>query len=198
MRVAVENRQLATKCEPALQIIENNVVRGGFVGRLSPMISPPLWCAPNCWIMTSKPASGSIISTLPTSWKAKFATNLKASVYEVQIIGFAKLIGDIADGGHGGAVLCHCLPADHFVGLCICAVGDFDLLPLFCSLTSLVWQFGILNILGYGLDPLAILVPFLVFAIGVSHGVQQINLITAEISSESQPMKRRGRASAVC
>ena len=58
-------------------------------------------------------------------------------------------------------------------------------LPLFCSLTSLVWQFGILKLLGYGLDPLAILVPFLVFAIGVSHGVQQINLITAEISKGS-------------
>ena len=48
-----------------------------------------------------------------------------------------------------------------------------------------VWQFGILKLLGYGLDPLAILVPFLVFAIGVSHGVQQINLITAEISKGS-------------
>ena len=42
-------------------------------------------------------------------------------------------------------------------------------LPLVCSLTSLVWQFGMLKVLGFGLDPLAILVPFLVFAIGVSH-----------------------------
>src|SRR5690606_17157132 len=49
------------------------------------------------------------------------------------------------------------------------------------SLTSVVWQFALLKLLGYGLDPLAILVPFLVFAIGVSHGVQQINLITAEL-----------------
>ena len=54
---------------------------------------------------------------------------------------------------------------------------------LFSSLTSVVWQFALLNLLGYGLDPLAILVPFLVFAIGVSHGVQQINLITAELAA---------------
>jgi hypothetical protein len=51
-------------------------------------------------------------------------------------------------------------------------------LPLVCSLTSVIWQFGTLRLLGYGLDPLAILVPFLVFAIGVSHGVQQINYIS--------------------
>lgn len=50
-------------------------------------------------------------------------------------------------------------------------------LPIACSFTSLVWQFGTLKILGYGLDPLAVLVPFLVFSIGVSHGVQQINFI---------------------
>ena len=30
----LKTASLATKCEPALQIIENNVVRGGFVGRL--------------------------------------------------------------------------------------------------------------------------------------------------------------------
>ena len=54
-------------------------------------------------------------------------------------------------------------------------------LPLLCSLTSLIWQFGMLKILGFGLDPLAILVPFLVFAIGVSHGIQQVNQITKEV-----------------
>jgi hypothetical protein len=49
-------------------------------------------------------------------------------------------------------------------------------------LTSLVWQFGTLRLLGFGLDPLAVLVPFLVFAIGVSHGVQQINFIVRELA----------------
>jgi predicted RND superfamily exporter protein len=58
----------------------------------------------------------------------------------------------------------------------------FTLLPIACSLTSLVWQFGALHLLGFGLDPLAVLVPFLVFAIGVSHGVQQINYIVREVS----------------
>lgn len=103
--------------------------------------------------------------------------------YEIQIIGFAKQIGDIADGA--SAVLEFCVIALLLTALAVywyCHSLRFTLLPIACSLTSLVWQFGALRLLGYGLDPLAVLVPFLVFAIGVSHGVQQINFIVREIS----------------
>ena len=51
-----------------------------------------------------------------------------------------------------------------------------------------------LKILGFGLDPLAILVPFLVFAIGVSHGIQQVNQITKEVI-EGQSAEYAARAS---
>jgi uncharacterized protein len=103
--------------------------------------------------------------------------------FEIQIIGFAKQMGDIADGAQG--VLVFCLVALLLTALAVywyCHSIRFTLLPVFCSLTSLVWQFGTLRLLGYGLDPLAVLVPFLVFAIGVSHGVQQINFIVRELS----------------
>ncbi len=103
--------------------------------------------------------------------------------FEIQIIGFAKQIGDIADGA--SAVLEFCVIALVLTALAVywyCHSVRFTLLPIVCSLTSLVWQFGTLKLLGYGLDPLAVLVPFLVFAIGVSHGVQQINFIVRELS----------------
>ncbi|MEN5033189.1 efflux RND transporter permease subunit [Pseudomonas sp. TWI929] len=103
--------------------------------------------------------------------------------FEVQIIGFAKQIGDIADGA--SAVLEFCLLALLLTAGAVywyCHSLRFTLLALVCSLASLVWQFGSLRLLGYGLDPLAVLVPFLVFAIGVSHGVQQINFIVREIA----------------
>ena len=103
-------------------------------------------------------------------------------VYRVEITGFAKMISDIANEAYNVVF---------FFGLAflltILAVYWYSrswtltFLPLICSLTSLVWQFGMLKILGFGLDPLAILVPFLVFAIGVSHGIQQINQITKEV-----------------
>ncbi len=103
--------------------------------------------------------------------------------FEIQIIGFAKQIGDIADGAR--SVLKFCAIALVLTALAVywyCRSLRFTLLPIVCSLTSLVWQFGTLKLLGFGLDPLGVLVPFLVFAIGVSHGVQQINFIVRQIS----------------
>ncbi|TFE37939.1 RND family transporter [Paraburkholderia dipogonis] len=105
------------------------------------------------------------------------------SQYEIQIIGFAKQTGDIADGA--SAVVLFCAIALILTAVSVywyCHSLRFTLLAIGCSLTSLVWQFGSLQLLGYGLDPLGVLVPFLVFAIGVSHGIQQINFIIREVS----------------
>ncbi|MCO4860727.1 efflux RND transporter permease subunit [Cupriavidus sp. WGlv3] len=102
---------------------------------------------------------------------------------EIQIIGFAKQTGDIAD--RAADVARFFAIAFLLTGLAVywyCRSIRLTLLPLACSLVSLVWQFGTLRLLGYGLDPLAILVPFLVFAIGVSHGIQQINFIVREVA----------------
>ena len=110
--------------------------------------------------------------------------------YEIQIIGFAKQIGDIADGA--AAVLEFCAVALLLTALAVywyCRSLRLTLLPIACSLASLVWQFGTLRLMGYGLDPLAVLVPFLVFAIGVSHGVQQINFIVREIAHGRSTME---------
>ncbi|WP_374692801.1 efflux RND transporter permease subunit [Burkholderia sp. SCN-KJ] len=112
------------------------------------------------------------------------------SGYEVQIIGFAKQIGDIADGAK--SVLMFCVIALFLTALAVywyCHSIRFTVLPIVCSLTSLVWQFGSLKLLGFGLDPLGVLVPFLVFAIGVSHGVQQINYITRELAHGKSSMQ---------
>lgn len=115
--------------------------------------------------------------------------------FEIQIIGFAKQIGDIADGASG--VLEFCVIALLLTALAVywyCHSVRFTILPIFCSLTSLVWQFGTLRMLGYGLDPLAVLVPFLVFSIGVSHGVQQINFIVRELSHGRTSMEAARRS----
>ncbi|MFL2885640.1 MAG: RND family transporter [Candidatus Pelagibacterales bacterium] len=115
--------------------------------------------------------------------------------FQIHIIGFAKMISDIAS--QAGNVFIFFLLA---FGLTVLSVYYYSkswtltFLPLICSLTSLIWQFGMLEILGFGLDPLAILVPFLVFAIGVSHGIQQVNQITKEII-EGQSSVYAARAS---
>jgi uncharacterized protein len=55
------------------------------------------------------------------------------------------------------------------------------IIPLTASLMAVLWQLGTVTILGYGIDPIGILVPFLIFAIGVSHGVQMVGAARAEI-----------------
>jgi predicted RND superfamily exporter protein len=113
-----------------------------------------------------------------------FTVTVERAPIDIHIIGFAKVIGDIADGA--GSVIVFFILAFIITALLVFWYSQsiiLTLVPLFCSLTSLIWQFGMLHVLGLGLDPLAILVPFLVFAIGVSHGVQQVNLISNEIEN---------------
>ena len=182
----LKTASLATTCEPALSIIENNVVRRGFVGRLVANDFSAAMVRAELLDLDVKTGERLNYFELAEKLESDIRAKFENDKYEVQIIGFAKLIGDIADGA--GTVV-------QFFGVALILTimsvyvyarsAVLTFLPLFCSLTSLVWQFGILKLLGYGLDPLAILVPFLVFAIGVSHGVQQINLITAEISKGS-------------
>ena len=103
---------------------------------------------------------------------------------DVKIIGFAKLTGDIADGAQ--SVVSFFAVAFFLTGFMLwlyCRSVILTVVTVLSSLCSLVWQFGALHFLGFGLDPLAILVPFLVFAIGVSHGVQQVNMVGAEIAA---------------
>lgn len=100
----------------------------------------------------------------------------------VHIIGFAKIIGDVNDGARGVltlfaiSVVVTALLVWHYAGRWKLAAA-----PIVCSLVAVVWQLGALTALGFGIDPFSILVPFLVFAIGVSHGVQKICTFRNEV-----------------
>ncbi len=156
---------------------------GGYVGQLvsrdhsSAMISADL--------LERDPATGEKLNYIELNQiiEDKLRKPFENDQFEIQIIGFAKQIGDIAVGGQSVLIFCA-------IAVLLTAIAVFwysgsfwlTLLPILCSGASLVWQFGTLTLIGYGLDPLAILVPFLVFAIGVSHGVQQINYIVHGLS----------------
>ncbi|MBK3867631.1 MMPL family transporter [Pseudomonas stutzeri] len=108
---------------------------------------------------------------------------------KVHIIGFAKKVGDLIDGLVGVALFF------------IVAIGiTFALLlwftrclkstiaVLITTLIAVTWQLGLLHTLGFGLDPYSMLVPFLVFAIGISHGVQKINGIAMASGYTEDPV----------
>ena len=100
----------------------------------------------------------------------------------VYITGFAKIVGDLIDGVR--AVLLFFAIA---VAIATMMVFWFTrclrstLLVVTVSLVAVVWQLGLLPTLGFALDPYSILVPFLVFAIGMSHGAQKMNGIMQDI-----------------
>ena len=106
----------------------------------------------------------------------------EAEGYVVHITGFAKIIGDLIDGVR--SVLLFFAIA---VGIATVTVFWYTrcvrstLLVVTASLIAVVWQLGLLPTLGYSLDPYSILVPFLVFAIGMSHGAQKMNGIMQDI-----------------
>ena len=52
---------------------------------------------------------------------------------------------------------------------------------MFASFVAVVWMLGALRLLGYGIDPMNMLTPFLIFAIAVSHGELMINRFRGEI-----------------
>ena len=108
---------------------------------------------------------------------------------DVHIIGFAKVVGDIASG----AVRVALSFAVTFVvtALFVAAyAGSLRVAAMLlgCALCAMVWQLGALAALGYGIDPMSILVPFLVFAIGVSHGVQMVGAARAEAAAGAAPL----------
>jgi predicted RND superfamily exporter protein len=96
--------------------------------------------------------------------------------YTVHIIGFAKAMGDIAQGAAGVLVF-------FGVAFVVTAIllywysGSLVLtsLALICAIVPVIWLLGLLPVFGLGLDPMSILVPFLIFSIAVSHAVQMTN-----------------------
>ncbi|AIR91513.1 efflux RND transporter permease subunit [Pseudomonas cremoricolorata] len=102
---------------------------------------------------------------------------------EIHIVGFAKKVGDLIDGllmvalFFGVALLITWALLLWFTGCLRSTVA-----VLVTTLVAVVWQLGLMHAVGFGLDPYSMLVPFLIFAIGISHGVQKINGIALQSS----------------
>ncbi|HEY4210437.1 MAG TPA: MMPL family transporter [Steroidobacteraceae bacterium] len=98
---------------------------------------------------------------------------------DVHIIGFAKVMGDIADGALSVVLFAIATLVLTLLAVWLyCQSLRVAVISIACSVIAVIWQVGALVLLGYGLDPLGLLVPFLIFAIGVSHGVQKISAVS--------------------
>lgn len=101
---------------------------------------------------------------------------------KLHVTGFAKLVGDLIDGllqVSAYFALAALIATAIIYAYTRCVRST--LLVVACSLAAVAWQLGIVAALGFELDPYSVLVPFLVFAIGVSHGAQKMNGIMQDI-----------------
>jgi predicted RND superfamily exporter protein len=167
--------------------VKENILKAGIVGRLvandfsGALISAPL--------LDADPETGAPVDYIAISQELEQkvrarieGTNTLLSVgvpVSVHMIGFAKVVGDVADGALSVVTF-----AVATIGLTLLFVWIYiqsfriALVPVISSLVAMVWMMGLLVILGYGVDPLGILVPFIIFAIGTSHGVQKISAVS--------------------
>ncbi|MDH4611517.1 MMPL family transporter [Pseudomonas sp. BN102] len=95
---------------------------------------------------------------------------------DIRIVGFAKVMGEVMDGLLGVVLFFAIAFAITAVLLWLyCRSLKLTLLALGVALLPVIWLLGLLPLLGYGIDPMSVLVPFLIFSIGVSHAVQMTN-----------------------
>ena len=114
--------------------------------------------------------------------RTKYSSHPVGLEFDYHIIGFAKAIGDIAAGV--ARVVLFFLIAFVITLVFVWFYSQslkLTFVVVGCSFMAVIWQLGLLTLLGFGIDPMSILVPFLVFAIGVSHGVQMISAYRAEV-----------------
>ena len=164
----------------SLQALRANIDRSGQVGLLvaadlrSSLIRVPM--------LDTDPAGKRLDYGAFSAELEKLRDKYGAPGIRIHITGFAKIVGDLIEGLRQVLL---------FLGLAIaiCAVVLYaytrcirsTLLLLACSSIAVVWLLGLLPLLGYELDPYSILVPFLVFAIGMSHGAQKMNGIMQDV-----------------
>jgi predicted RND superfamily exporter protein len=168
----------------ALDTVAANIEKAGIVGR---QVAKDFSCAMvTAQLLELDPDTGMPLDTLAfaAQLEEKLRTQYENEQISIHIIGFAKMIGDVADGAKD-VVLFFALA----IAITTIMVYFFSrniiltILPIVCSVIAVIWQLGLLTSLGFGLDPMSILVPFLVFAIGVSHGVQMINAVEKRVLS---------------
>lgn len=168
--------------QSALDTVAANIEKAKIVGR---QVSDDYSCAMvTAQLLDIDPETGEALDTLVLAGQLEeqLRGQYENDAISVHVIGFAKMIGDVANGAKDVLLFfAIAIVITAFMVYFFCKSAMLTFLPLLCSLIAVVWQLGLLTVLGFGLDPMSILVPFLVFAIGVSHGVQMINAVGKDV-----------------
>jgi uncharacterized protein len=171
--------------------VRENILKAGIVGRL--VANDFSGAIVNATLLDADPETGEPIDYI------RVADELEKNVREkiegmgvdvsaagpptkVHMIGFAKVVHDIAAGALSVSIFAVItLILTTFLVWVYAQSLRVALAVVMCSTVAVIWQLGILVLLGFAIDPLGILVPFLIFAIGVSHGVQMVSVVREQV-----------------
>ena len=171
-----------------LEIVRANILKSTHVGRLvandftAALIKTDL--------MEIDPQTGEKLNLLEVAQRLEdIREKYENNNLDIHIIGFAKVMGDMTDGAarvvlfFGVAFLITALLV-YFYTLSVRRTAVL----LSVALIAVIWQLGLLPLLGFGIDPMGILVPFLVFAIAVSHGIQMVSANSSGLFLGKSPL----------
>ena len=164
----------------SLEQLERNVARGNLSGTLvannahSSLLFVPL--------LERSAQTGEPIDSAEFARQLDGIRAFESDKIGIHVVGFPQLVGDLVTG------LSQVMVFFVFAALIAMAIIFIytrclksTLLVTVCSIMAVVWQLGIFHLMGYIIDPYSILVPFLVFAIGISHGAQKMNGVMQDV-----------------
>ncbi|NWA11032.1 efflux RND transporter permease subunit [Pseudomonas gingeri] len=165
----------------SLENVRRNAARSGEIGQTialdarSSLIFVPL--------MESDPNTGKALDYAALSRQLEqLRGEFQAQGLQIHITGFVKVVGDLMEGLQQVLLyfaIAILIATAMLYGFTRCLRST--LLVMSCSLVAVAWQLGLVALLGFDLDPYSVLVPFLVLAIGMSHGAQKMNGIMQDI-----------------
>jgi len=158
--------------------VRDNIRKAGIIGRL---VANDFSGALVSAIVLDQDAQGKPVDPIKVAHELelKVRQGIQGHGIDVRMIGFAKVMGDIADGVASVVLFAVITLVLTLLAVRLyCQSWRVAFVPVLCSVVAVIWQLGALVLLRYGIDPIGLLVPFLVFAIGVSHGVQKISAVS--------------------
>ncbi|MBA1205342.1 MMPL family transporter [Pseudomonas capeferrum] len=158
-----------------LQKVRSNAARAGQAGRL--LANDQRSALVRADLQDTDPRTGEPVSYVEIAKRLEeIRARYNGPDIEINVVGFAKLVGDVVEGLN--TVLSFFVVAFLITAALLWAYSRslrLTLVALLVALLPVVWLLGLLPLLGLGIDPMSVLVPFLIFSIGVSHAVQMTN-----------------------
>lgn len=172
--------------ETDLQQVRENILKSDIRGRLvandfsGAMVSAEIMNVGKD--DAANPNYGLIAKTLENNIRQKYENDDIA----ILIIGYPMVVGEVIKASKSVLLLFLLTVLIIYLLLVLFSQSiKLATIPLISALMAVLWQLGLLPILGVSIDPMLLIVPFLIFAIAVSHSVQLLNHFRLEYFKEN-------------